>query len=452
MLSEDGRRAIAVAERGSTSELSTIDLQRADRPRVGAPIVRRLAGGHAYTPIGTIGDTLYLVTNESAPRRRIAALNLSVSSAPLQEIVGESPDVIEEAALTSDRIVVNYLSDVKSRLRLFAIDGTPAGEEVPLPGVGAVESGLSARSSSADFFYSFTSFLTPSTVYRCCGGAAMPFRRPTAAEDVSAFETRQVFYRSKDGTRVPMFVTARKDLTLTGQNPTLLTAYGGYGATIRPYFQPDVLAWLQRGGVYALANIRGGGEYGEEWHRGGMLSRKQASFDDFIAAAEHLIAERVTSPAKLAIYGHSNGGLLVGAVLTQRPDLFAAAVANAGHYDMLRYHRFTAGAGWIPEYGSPDDPEAFRYLRAYSPLHNVRPGTCYPATLLLAADHDDRVVPSHAYKFAAALQAAQACDRPILLRVARQASHSYASKNTRIAELADMWAFIASRLAVSVAN
>jgi prolyl oligopeptidase len=247
-----------------------------------------------------------------------------------------------------------------------------------------------------------------------------------------------------------MFITSRKDIRFDGANPTLLTAYGGYGATMKPEFQPDVMAWLQLGGVHALANIRGGGEYGEEWHRAGMLERKQSSFDDFIAAAEYLIANGVTSPEKLAIYGHSNGGLLVGAVMTERPELFAAAVANAGHYDMLRYHRFTVGSGWIPEYGSPDMPDAFRYLRAYSPLHNVRAGTCYPATLLLAADHDDRVVPSHAYKFTAALQAAQACGRPILLRVSRQASHSYASRNTRIAELADMWSFIASQLKVPI--
>jgi prolyl oligopeptidase len=200
------------------------------------------------------------------------------------------------------------------------------------------------------------------------------------------------------------------------------------------------------GGVYALANIRGGGEYGEQWHRAGSLERKQNSFDDFIAGAEYLVGRRFTAPGRLAIYGHSNGGLLVAAVSTERPDLFAAVVGNAGHYDMLRYHRFTVGAGWISEYGSPDDPAAFRYLRAYSPLHNVRQGTCYPATLLLAADHDDRVVPSHAYKFAAALQAAQGCDRPILLRVASDASHSYASGAGAIAELTDMWAFVAARL------
>jgi prolyl oligopeptidase len=453
MLSEDGRYAIVVAERGAESELYTIDLVDAAHPTITAPLVRRLAGGHAFTPIGTLGDTLYVITDRDAPKRQVIALDLADPASATRRVVPESADVIEEAALTSNRIAVHYLSDAKSRLRVFTHDGHPAGD-VSLPGIGSIGWGLSARSSAPDLFYSFTTLLVPKTVYHFDGrnGASAPFRPPAATVDAESFETRQVFYRSKDGTQVPMFIAARKDVPLDGRNPTLLTAYGGYGATLKPEFQPDVLLWLQRGGVYALANIRGGGEYGEEWHRAGMLDHKQTSFDDFIAAAEHLVSERVTSPQRLAIYGHSNGGLLVGAAITQRPDLFGAAVANAGHYDMLRFHRFTVGAGWIPEYGSPDDPRAFGYLRAYSPLHNVRAGVCYPSTLLLAADHDDRVPSSHAYKFAAALQAAQACDRPILLRVARQASHSYASKNTRLAELSDMWAFIEAQLNANVRN
>jgi prolyl oligopeptidase len=451
MLSEDGRHAIVVAERGAETELFTMNLGSAAQPEVASPLVLRLAGGYAHTPIGTIGDVLYVITNRDAPRRQIVALNLDDSTSTIRPVIGESDEVIEEASLTSNRIVIHYLSDVKSRLRLFQHDGQAAGE-LPLPGVGSVGWGLGARSSQPDLFYSFTTFLTPTTVYHydSQSGASTSFRAPAAIADANSFETRQVFYRSKDGERVPMFITARRGVALDGRNPTLLTAYGGYGATLKPEFQPDVLLWLRLGGVYALANIRGGGEYGEDWHRAGMLDRKQTSFDDFIAAAEYLLSERVTSSRMLAIYGHSNGGLLIGAAMTQRPDLFAVAVANAGHYDMLRYHRFTVGAGWIPEYGSPDDPTAFRYLRAYSPLHNVRPGTCYPATLLLAADHDDRVVPSHAYKFAAALQAVQSCDQPILLRVAHQASHSYASKDTWIAERSDMWAFISAQMNLAV--
>jgi prolyl oligopeptidase len=256
-----------------------------------------------------------------------------------------------------------------------------------------------------------------------------------------------VFFASSDGTRVPMFVTAARGLVLDGSHPAFLTAYGGYGSSYLPGFDPEIPFWLERGGVYAVANLRGGGEYGEEWHRAGMLDRKQRSFDDFFAAARHLVAAGWTAPERLAIYGHSNGGLLIGAAITQHPELFAVAVADAGHYDMLRYHRFTAGAGWTTEYGSPDDPAMFPALRAYSPLHNVREGGCFPATLLLAADHDDRVVPAHAYKFAAALQAAQGCDRPIVLRVAADASHSYASRRAELDQRADLWAFVAARVA-----
>ena len=307
---------------------------------------------------------------------------------------------------------------------------------------------MSGRLQSPELFYAFASFLAPSTVYRhdVRTGGSSAFRPARLPFEPGEYETRQVFFASRDGTRVPMFLTGAKNTKRDGTHPVLLTGYGGYGANLQPSYQPDIPLWLESGGIYAVANLRGGGEYGEAWHRAGMLDRKQNSFDDFIAAAEYLIAEGYTVRERLAIYGHSNGGLLIGAAITQRPDLFAAAVANAGHYDMLRYHRFTAAAAWVAEYGSPDDPTAFTYLRAYSPLHNVRGGACYPATLLLAADHDDRVVPSHAYKFAAALQAAQSCPRPILLRVAADASHSYASRTTQIEERADMWTFITSRI------
>jgi len=388
-------------------------------------------------------------TNLEAPRNRVIALDLKEADPRPRPIIPESSDVIADAVVAGDRLAVNYLAELKSRLRLFTLRGRPEGE-VPLPGIGTVEWPLSAKSSTPELFYSFTAFLVPSSVYRydLRSRVSTPFRPPRVRFDASGYETRQIFYPSRDGTRVPMLVTAAKNLKRDGSNPTLLTGYGGYGATVGPSYEPDIPLWLERGGVYVLANLRGGGEYGEDWHRAGMLERKQNSFDDFIAAAEFLIAGRYTSPGKLAIYGHSNGGLLVGAAITQRPDLFEAAVANAGHYDMLRYERFTAGAGWISEYGSSEDPTAFPYLLAYSPLHNVRPGACYPATLLLAADRDDRVVPSHSYKFAAALQAAQGCDRPILLRVATDASHGYASRQSQIAERSDMWTFLTARLHV----
>jgi prolyl oligopeptidase len=358
--------------------------------------------------------------------------------------------VILDAVVAGERLAVHRLEDAKSHLFLFGLDGAPAGE-IALPGTGSVGWPLSGRRSAPELFYSFTSFLVPETVYRydLRTQTSTPFRPPRLHFSSERYETRQVFFTSKDGTRVPMFVSAARNLPLDGSHPALLTGYGGYGGSVVPKFEPDIPLFLEMGGVWAVANLRGGGEYGEAWHRAGMLDRKQNSFDDFFAAAEALVGLRYTRPGRLAIYGHSNGGLLVGAAVTQRPDLCAAAVANAGHYDMLRYHRFTAGAGWVTEYGSPDDPAAFRTLFAYSPLQNVRAGTCYPAVLLLAADHDDRVVPSHAYKFAAALQAAQGCDRPILLRVARNASHGYASASARIAEKADTWTFLAAQLRVA---
>jgi len=246
-----------------------------------------------------------------------------------------------------------------------------------------------------------------------------------------------------------MFITSEKGLKLDGNIPTQRYGYGGFAISLTPGFSPATLAWMELGGVYAVPNLRGGNEYGEAWHLAGTKLQKQNVFDDFIAAAQYLIDHHYTTPAKLAIYGHSNGGLLIGAVTTQRPDLFGAAIGNAGHYDMLRYQKFTVGAGWVPEFGSSDDAAQFRYLRAYSPLHNVRAGTCYPATLLLTGDHDDRVVPGHAYKFAAALQAAQSCDRPILLRVASDASHSYASEAGAIEELTDVWSFLTRQLGVN---
>jgi prolyl oligopeptidase len=450
MLSADGRRVIAVAELGLENELYAMDLGDPMRPDTGAPLVRLLGDVKGlHTPVDTVGATLYVRTNFEAPRVRVIALDLTEASPRPRTIIPESSEVIVDAVIAGDRLAVHSLADAKSRLRLFTLDGRPASE-VRLPGIGTVVWPLSGRGSAPELFYAFESFLAPKSVYRydLRSGASAPFRPPRVAFAAGAYETKQIFFTSKDRTRVPMFVTAAKNLKLDGKNPTLLTGYGGYGATVGPSYEPDVPLWLALGGIYAVANLRGGGEYGEDWHRAGMLDRKQNSFDDFIAAAEFLIAGRYTSPGKLAIYGHSNGGLLVGAVMTQRPDLFAAAVANAGHYDMLRYHRFTIGAGWISEYGSPEDPAAFRYLFAYSPLHNVSPGTCYPATLLLAADHDDSVVPSHSYKFAAALQAAQGCDRPILLRVATDASHNYASRQARIAERADMWTFLRARLRV----
>ena len=451
MLSDDGRRLIVVIERGADSWMYMLDLRDARAPDVSAPLVPLLGDVTAHhTPMGTVGDTLYAWTDLGAPHGRIISLDLKQASrARPRTVVPESTDVIQGATVAGHQLAVHYLVDVKSRLRLFALTGQPLGD-VALPGIGAVGWALNGRSTAPELWYSFTSFLTPETVYHLDleNGRAKAFRAPAVPFDAGAYETRQVFATSKDGTRVPMFVTARRDLLRDAARPVFMTAYGGYGIITGPSYRPDLPLWLERGGIFVLATIRGGGEYGGEWHRNGSLERKQNSFDDFIGAAQYLIDHHYTAPGKIAIYGHSNGGLLIGAVSTQRPDLFGAAIGNAGHYDMLRYQKFTVGAGWVPEFGSSDDPAQFRTLRAYSPLHNVRAGTCYPAMLLLTGDHDDRVVPGHSYKFAAALQAAQSCDRPILLRVASDASHSYASEAGAIDELTDLWSFVTQQLGV----
>ena len=453
IMSDDGRYALAVTEQGSTSRMHMLDLRNPTSPDVSVPLVRLLGHVEArHTPMGTVGSVLYVFTDLDAPRGRVIALNLSEGAAAQpRTVLAESPDVIQWATVAGDRLAIHSLKDVKSRLSLFTLDGHAAGE-VALPGVGAIGWPMNGRNSAPELWYSFTSFLAPETVYRydLRTSESTAFRAPKVPFDASLYESRQVFFSSKDGTRVPMFITARKNVPLDGSNPVLLTSYGANGIIQGPDFRPHIPLWLELGGIYAVANLRGGGEYGEEWHRAGNLEHKQNSFDDFIAAAEYLVAAHLTVPEKIAIYGHSSGGLLIGAVMTQRPDLFAVALPDAGHYDMLRYHQFTIGAGWIPEYGSPEDPAAFRYLSAYSPLHNVHADTCYPATMILTADHDDTVVPGHSYKFAAALQAAQNCTRPVLLRVSRDASHSYSSREEEIAKWSDVWSFAAAQFGMPV--
>ncbi len=449
--SDEGRYAIPVMERGASSRMHLIDLRDPLAPDLTAPLVPLLAESEArYTPMGTVGDTLFVFTDLDAPRGRVVALDLRAGAAARpRTVVAESGDVIQWATVAGNRLAIHYLTDVKSRLSLFALDGQHVGD-TELPGIGAIGWPVNGRHSSPEVWYSFESFLTPATVYRydLTTGTAQAFRPSHTAFDASAYETKQLFYASQDGTRVPIFVTGKKDLRLDGSHPVMLMSYGANGIVTAPHYRPDLPLWLELGGLYAVANIRGGGEYGEEWRRAGNRDHKQTSFDDFIAAAEYLIAQGYTSREKLAIYGHSSGGLLIGAVMTQRPDLFAVALPSAGHHDMLRYHRFTIGAGWIPEYGSPDDPAEFRTLLAYSPLHHVRSGVCYPATMLLVADHDNVVVPSHSYKFAAALQADQSCERPVLLHISRDASHGYASRDAAIAEAADIWTFTSTGLGI----
>ena len=453
VVTDDGRYLLLYMSEGADSRnrLYLADLGDPMAPAVRAgvvpvvtPVVERDDG--EYSVIGNTASTLYVRTDFQAPRRKIVAIDLAhVARERWRTIIPEGAHAIDDVRMTKSHLVVTRLVDVKSELSLHTLDGKPSGK-VLLPGIGTV-AGVSASPDFSGFYYAFTSPLYPTTVFRydVATRTSAPFEAPQLNFDLSAYQTSHIFAQSKDGTRIPMFVTHRKGLALDGNNPTLLYSYGGFAVNQLPYFSPAVVAWMEAGGVYASASLRGGGEYGEAWHQAGMKAKKQNVFDDFIAAAEHLIALKYTSPRRLTIQGGSNGGLLVGAVMTQRPELFAVALPAVGVLDMLRYHKFTGGAAWATEYGSADDAAAVPYLLAYSPLHNVKAGTCYPATLITTADHDDRVVPSHSFKFAAALQAAQGCDNPVLIRVERLGSHGYRPTDRLIAETADLWAFALAR-------
>ncbi len=453
-VSEDGRWLFATVGRGTDPEnhLYVADLGRPEAPDVRAALVPVDTTMQAsFSPVGVVGHTAYVVTNLDAPRYKLVAVDLRrPARANWTTVIPETANTLTGAVLAGGRLLAGYLVDVKEEVAIHELDGRKVGM-LPLPGIGQV-AGISGRADSPEVFFGFTSYLVPGSVYRYDVRTAKleTFFTPDVPFDASRYETEQLFYPSKDGTRVPMFVVRRRGLARDGANPTMLYAYGGFNVSMQPAFSASVAAWLDMGGVYAVPNLRGGGEYGEAWHRAGKLERKQNVFDDFIAAAEYLVANKYTSPAKLAIRGGSNGGLLVGAAMTQRPDLFAVALPAVGVMDMLRYQKFSAGVFWVPEYGSADDPKQFPYLAKYSPLHNLKPGACYPATLTTTADHDDRVVPSHSFKWASALQAAQGCDRPALIRVETQGSHGYRPLDKAIAEQADVWAFAARNLGMPV--
>jgi prolyl oligopeptidase len=450
-VSDDGQYAVITVSQGSDerTRLYFVDLGRPRRPAVGNPVVRLLDEFDAsYDFVHSEGMVFYVRTNHQAPNSRLVAIDINARRpSAWRTVIANGPDALVAADVIGRRVVATYLADARSVVRLFSLRGQPQGE-VSLPGIGSV-SGIAGERTDRDFYYSFTSFLQAPTIYQFDleRRSNLLYRQPTVAFDASRYETRQVFVTSKDGTRLPMFVTARRGLVLDGRHPTLMYAYGGFNISMTPTFSPTILAWLDMGGVYAVPNLRGGGEYGRTWHEAGMRERKQSVFDDFVAAAELLVREGYTAPNRLAISGGSNGGLLVGAVMTQRPDLFAVALPAVGVMDMLRYHKFTIGWAWASEYGSADNPAAFRYLVAYSPLHNLKPGTCYPATLVTTADHDDRVVPGHSFKFAAALQAAQGCDRPALIRIETKAGHGAGKPTSKqIEEATDRLAFLAKNL------
>jgi prolyl oligopeptidase len=405
---------------------------------------------HDYTFAGNVGSELFFRTNNAAPRNRLIAIDVErPDPAAWREIVAQSEHVLAGVSLVGGKIIAAYMQDARTAVSVFELDGRPAGT-VELPGIGSA-SGFGGKLGDPETFFAYASYNTPTTInrYDAATGAVTVFRRPEVDFDGEAYLVEQVFYRSKDGTRVPMFVTRRKDVALDGTAPTLLYGYGGFNISMTPSFSVSTAAWLEMGGIYAVANLRGGGEYGEPWHKAGTKLQKQNVFDDFIAAAEHLIAERYTSSAKLAIFGGSNGGLLVGAVVNQRPELFGAALPAVGVMDMLRFHQFTAGRFWVDDYGSADDPEEFKALHAYSPYHNARPGTRYPPLLITTADTDDRVVPGHSFKYAAAMQAAQAGEAPVLIRIETRAGHGAGVATEKvIEEWADRWAFLVEHLGI----
>ncbi len=442
-VTDDGRYLIVEANHGDQVE-NTLLVEDLTMP--GARIVPVIARPTAvFNVIGNLGTTLYVLTDDSAPRYRIVAIDLaSPARSRWRTVVPQSAETLVAASLVGRQLIGQYLKDAHSAVRRYSTRGKLLGE-VDLAGMGTA-SGFQGHLEDSVTYYDFSSFTTPPSIYRLdlATGTSSLWRRPQVGGFTPAdYTERQVFYASRDGTRVPMYLAARRDVKLDGANPTLLYGYGGFDISLEPAFSAAIAAWMQMGGVFATANLRGGGEYGEAWHRAGMMTRKQKVFDDFIAAAQFLIAHRWTSPRRLAIWGASNGGLLVGATEEQRPDLFAAAVPQAGVMDMLRFRDFTVGRGWESEYGSVDDPAQFRAMLAYSPVQNVRPGVDYPATLVTTADHDDRVFPAHSFKFTAALQHADPHGRPILLRVETRAGHGAGEPTSkRIAETADIYAFV----------
>ena len=447
VVTEDGRYLVIHAWKGTETENG---IYYKDLSVPGSPVVELLGVFEAaYSFIGNDGPVFWFQTDSQAPRGRVVAIDLrNPAREHWRELIPQSPETLQGVACLNDTFVALYLKDAHSQVRQLDLSGKPL-RKLDLPGLGSVD-GFTGKRTDRETFYVFTSFTTPGTIYRYDleTGTSTVFRQPKIAGfDPNQYETRQVFYTSKDGTRVPMFLTYKKGLKLDGKNPTFLYGYGGFAVSITPAFSLSHVVWMERGGIYAVANLRGGGEYGEDWHQAGSKLKKQNVFDDFIAAGEWLVANGYTSPRKLAIAGYSNGGLLTAASMVQRPDLFGAVIVGVGVLDMLRFHKFTIGWGWTSDYGSPDDPEEFKVLYAYSPYHNLKAGTAYPPTLITTADHDDRVVPAHSFKFAAALQRANGGPNPTLIRIETRAGHGGGKPvSKKIEEAADELSFLFNAL------
>jgi prolyl oligopeptidase len=445
-VTDDGRYLVILVSQGTDpkNRLYYKDLTQKD-----APVVKLLDDfDAAYHFIDNDGPVFWVATDLDAPRMRVIAIDTRHPERKSWKIViPETKDKLESVNVVNDKFIAVYLKDAHTDVRVHDLTGKYL-RGVELPGIGTA-SGFGGKRTDKETFYSFTSITTPVTIYRYdpVSGKSSVFRKPKVAFDPEDYETKQVFLRSKDGTRLPMFITYKKGTKFTGDNPTLLYGYGGFNVNMTPQFSVGRMVWIEMGGVYAQAVLRGGGEYGEEWHLAGTKQHKQNVFDDFIAAAEWLQKNNYTSASKLAIQGGSNGGLLVGACMTQRPDLFGAALPQVGVMDMLRFHKFTIGWAWTSDYGSADDAEQFKSIYAYSPLHNLKPGTKYPPTLITTADHDDRVVPAHSFKFAATLQADQAGDAPVLIRIETKAGHGAGKPVSKmIEEVTDQWAFLVRSL------
>lgn len=446
-VTDDGRYLLIIVNEGTDprNRLYFVDLKDPMKPEIKGEVVKLLDVLEAdYSPIGNAGSVLFVQSDLDAPRRKLIAIDLAAPDrANWKTLVPESQDVITSSGFVGGKFVVNYMQDAKSRVRIFAQDGKHL-RDLELPGIGTVAS-ISGRYDESELFFSFTSYTYPTAnfLHDLNTGKTELFQAPKVAFDTSLYETKQVFYTSKDGTRVPMFITARKGLKLDGSHPTLLYAYGGFNISMQPTFSSSTIAWLELGGIYAVPNLRGGGEYGKEWHLAGTKERKQNVFDDFIAAGDYLVKEKYTSHSKLVISGGSNGGLLIGAVVNQRPDLARVALPAVGVMDMLRFQKFTIGWAWASDYGSSDDAVGFKYLSAYSPVHNVKAGVVYPAIMVTTGDHDDRVHPGHSFKYTAALQAANPNNPyPMFVRIETNAGHGAGKPiSKQLEERADQFAF-----------
>ena len=448
-VTDDGRYLIITVWLGTDAryQIAYVDLEAPDAE----PVFIVEGFDHDYSFAGNDGSRFYFRTDLDAPRGRLVAIDVNDLDAGWTEILPERESVLEGASMIGGHLVASYLRDARSEVRVHTLDGELV-RDVSLPGIGSAY-GFGGRDDDTETFYSFSSYNAPPTIYRydVASGERTVFKQAEVDFNPEDYVVKQVFFESKDGTKVPMFIAHLKGVELDGTNPTMLYGYGGFSISLSPGFSTTRLAWMEMGGIYAVANLRGGGEYGKEWHQAGTKLNKQNVFDDFIAAGEYLIENRYTNPERLAVLGGSNGGLLVGAVVNQRPDLFGAAIPAVGVMDMLRFHQFTAGRFWVDDYGSADDPEQFEALYAYSPYHNLQDGVDYPAVLVTTADTDDRVVPGHSFKYAARLQEAHGGEDPVMIRIETRAGHGAGKPTDKIIEeYADQWAFLADNLEMTL--